>query len=166
MAAFRQGALDALAKWEEHQRLKAQQAAREQARAQDPPSSEQPDLSSGEGTRPDSAFVTPTDNIACNYQNDFEIWCYVRSSRTLAVVNRSGAGRWAYAKRGVSEPPDIARLHGPVLQYGATWENAGSSPGVIRCVSRTTGLSCFNLFGVGNDTGFVASREAVRVRAP
>jgi hypothetical protein len=41
-----------------------------------------------------------------------------------------------------------------ILRYGATWK---SPLGVVRCVSRTTGLTCINY-----DTGFVASREEVR----
>ena len=104
-------------------------------------------------------FVTPDGNIACAYRGDQqsvgEVWCYVRSSRTLAVVNESGAGRNAYVKRGVRQPADIARVRGPILSYGEQWK----SPfyGIVRCVSRATGLTCIN-----RDTGFVASRDEVR----
>ena len=109
------------------------------------------------------AFVTPSRNIACGYRGDGqsvgEIWCYVRSSRTLAVVNESGAGRAAYVRSGVQQPSELASLDGPILDDGAKW----TSPfgGTIKCVSQTARLTCVNVNG-NYDTGFVASREQTR----
>jgi hypothetical protein len=110
-------------------------------------------------------FVTPSNNIACIYRGDRqsvgEVWCYVRSSHTLAVVNESGAGRNAYVKRGVASPRDLRRLYGPVLPYGAAWNSQFG--GVVKCVSRKSALTCVNTNG--NDTGFVASRESTHTLA-
>ncbi len=116
------------------------------------------------------AFVTPSRNIACGYRGDGqsvgEVWCYVRSSRTLAMVNESGAGRYAEVSSGVQQPPQLASLDGPVLAYGTKWR----SPfyGTVKCVSQTARLTCVNLNGRVNgryDTGFVASREETKTLA-
>lgn len=115
----------------------------------------------------DAAFVTPSRNIACGYRGDGqsvgEVWCYVRSSRTLAVVNESGAGRYAEVRSGVQQPPQLASLDGPVLAYGAKW--ASPFYGTVKCVSQMARLTCVNLNGNVNgryDTGFVASREETK----
>jgi hypothetical protein len=103
-----------------------------------------------------SVFVTPSGNIACAYQGRArgEIWCYVRSIRTLAIAFVNGAS--AQIRRGVASPGDLRDVRGPILLNGANWQADG-----VRCiVSHSNSVTCDDMLQGAHST-FIASSNNV-----
>ena len=103
-----------------------------------------------------SVFATPSGNIACAYQGraSGEMWCYVRSTKTLAIAFLNGAT--AQIQRGVAPPGDLRDLRGPILLNGANWQAAG-----IRCiVFHSNSVTCNNMLQ-GAHSAFTASDNTV-----
>jgi hypothetical protein len=104
-----------------------------------------------------SVFVTPSGNVACAYQGraSGEMWCYVRSNRTLAIVFLNGAT--AQIRRGLPSPGDLRDVRGPILLNGANWQAAGA-----RCiVSHSNSVTCNDMLQ-GSHSAFIASSNNVR----
>ena len=100
-------------------------------------------------------FVTPSGNIACAYQGrtSGQVWCYVRSTRTLAIAFVNGDT--AQIRRGVA-PLGNLRVRGPILLNGANWQADG-----VRCiVSHSNSVTCDDM-RQGAHSAFIASSNNV-----
>jgi hypothetical protein len=96
-------------------------------------------------------------NIACAYQGraSGEVWCYVRSTRTLAIAFLNGAT--AQIRRGVPPAGNLQDVRGPILLNGANWQADG-----VRCiVSHSNSVTCDDMLQ-GAHSAFVASNNNVR----
>lgn len=103
-----------------------------------------------------SVFVTPSGNIACAYQGRVsgELWCYVRSIRTLAIAFVNGAT--AQIRRSVTSPGRLRGVRGPILLNGANWQADG-----VRCfVSHSNSVTCDDMLQ-GAHSAFIASENNV-----
>lgn len=103
-----------------------------------------------------SVFATPSGNIACACQGraSGEVWCYVRSTKTLAIAFVNGAT--AQIRRGVAPPKDLREVRGPILLNGANWQADG-----VRCiVSHSNSVTCDDMLQ-GAHSAFTASGNNV-----
>lgn len=116
---------------------------------------------SGHALAASSMFQTPSENIGCidggrNLRCDINVktwrsvprprWCHLAYGDSIAL---RGRGRPTWVCHG-----DTVRHMGRILRYGTTWR-----VGPFTCISRVTGLTCWNR----NGHGFFLSIQSYRI---
>jgi hypothetical protein len=101
-------------------------------------------------------FHSPTHNIHCRwFWNEGLMACMTENNGRMAAVTPYGR---PYARWGTGGRTFPA---GPTLYYGELWNGYnGSDTQVIRCWSRSTGMTCKSLM---TGRGFSIAREGIRL---
>jgi hypothetical protein len=96
-------------------------------------------------------FVSPTHNIHCRYfPGNSLMACTAQNKDHMLGVTVWGQPWHRSTTAGYSFPA------GPTLRYGETWTATVDGEKVIRCSSRSTGMTCKSLM---TGRGFFLSRE-------
>jgi hypothetical protein len=103
-----------------------------------------------------NSWQSPTGNIICHYYGVM-VECGTRDSGYVALVTPTSA---SYFKQ-LPLVTSLAKLYGPILQYGQTW--AGPVDGNVYskfvCLSTITSMRCTN----PNGNSFFLSRTGVQI---